>query len=138
MKLSTQLSLLTASLVLIGSAAFAQNSDAPPMGADPTMAEPATPPTTAPAAGKKSALREAKVNTREDHQAARIEQGVKSGELNAKEAANLQKREEKIKADEAKAMADGKMTKREAAKINREQNRASRKIHAKKHNGRRG
>lgn len=75
-----------------------------------------------------------KIDKREANQQARIADGINSGALTAKEAANLEKREAKIVADEQAAKADGKVTRAERAKLHREENRASRKIHNKKHN----
>ena len=75
-----------------------------------------------------------KIDKREANQQARIADGINSGALTAKEAANLEKREAKIVADEQAAKADGKVTRAERAKLHRDENRASRKIHAKKHN----
>jgi uncharacterized protein HemX len=75
-----------------------------------------------------------RVDKREAHQQARINHGVKSGQLTPKEANRLEKQQSKIKSDEAKAKADGKVTPKERAKLTREQNRASRNIYRKKHN----
>ncbi|MES2048442.1 MAG: hypothetical protein V4447_08580 [Pseudomonadota bacterium] len=74
------------------------------------------------------------VDKREANQQGRIANGINSGALTAKEAGNLEKREAKIATDEQTAKADGKVTKAERAKLQHEENRASRKIHAKKHN----
>ena len=77
----------------------------------------------------------AKVDRREAKQQARISQGVKSGELTPKEAVHLEKREAKIDAEikADRAANGGKLTPAERAKINAEQNRASRAIHRQKH-----
>ena len=76
------------------------------------------------------------VDQREKNQQARIEQGTKSGELTKGEAARLEAQQGKIQVDEAKAKSDGVVTAKERAKLKREQNRASRNIHRKKHNAR--
>lgn len=76
------------------------------------------------------------IDKREANQQTRIANGISSGALTAQEAANLERREAKIEADKQMAKADGKVTKAERAKLHREQDRASRKIHAKKHNAR--
>lgn len=76
------------------------------------------------------------VNQREKNQEARINQGIKSGELTKGEAMKVEAQQGKIKVDEAKAKADGVVTGKERAKLHREQNRASRNIHRKKHNAR--
>jgi len=75
------------------------------------------------------------VDRREARQQARIAQGVKSGELTPKETVKLEKREAKIDAEIKKDRAanGGKLTPAEHAKINAEQNRASRAIYRQKH-----
>ncbi len=74
------------------------------------------------------------VLNREENQQDRIAQGIKSGQLTPKEAAHLEKGEQKIENDRKKALADGKMTRREKAKLNKEENKESKKIYKKKHN----
>ncbi len=74
------------------------------------------------------------VEKREKAQQARIEQGVKSGQLTPGETTRLEKQEGKIKADELNAKADGKVTKAERRKLHKELNRESRRIHRMKHN----
>lgn len=74
------------------------------------------------------------VTKRQLKQQARIEQGVKSGELTAGETKRLELQQAKITADKRKAKADGVVTPAERAKLAREQNRASRKIYRLKHN----
>ncbi len=74
-----------------------------------------------------------KVDAREKNQKERIEQGVKSGELTRPEARRLKAKEAKIKADEAKAKADGEVTPAERAKLQHEQNKASKRIYRQKH-----
>ena len=74
------------------------------------------------------------IQKREENQQKRIEQGVQSGQLTPKEAGQLEAREAKIKQDEERMKADGKLTKKERAKLTKEQNKASKKIHKKKHN----
>lgn len=73
------------------------------------------------------------VDQREAKQDARIQQGVASGELNAKETYRLEKEQAVINKAEAKAKADGKVTKQERRKLHHMQNRASKDIHAQKH-----
>jgi hypothetical protein len=75
-----------------------------------------------------------RVAKRQLKQQARIEQGVKSGELTAGETKRLELQQAKIRADKRKAKADGVVTPAERAKLAREQNRASRKIYRMKHN----
>ncbi len=74
------------------------------------------------------------VKKREENQQNRVAQGVKSGELTAGETARIEKGEQKIEADRKAALADGKMTRKEKKKLNREENKESKKIHHLKHN----
>ncbi len=74
------------------------------------------------------------VKAREENQQKRISQGVQSGQLTTNETAKLDKMEDKIEANRQKALADGKVTPKEARKLNREENRTSRKIYQLKHN----
>jgi hypothetical protein len=74
------------------------------------------------------------VSKRQVAQQKRIADGVQSGELTSKETAHLEMREAKIQADKRAAKADGVVTDAERAKLQAEQNRASRKIYNKKHN----
>ncbi|MDY7538593.1 hypothetical protein QN372_11025 [Undibacterium sp. RTI2.1] len=76
------------------------------------------------------------IDKRQDNQQQRVANGVSSGALTAKEATNLEKRESKIETDKQAAKADGTVTKQERAKLQHEENRASKKIYAKKHNAR--
>lgn len=76
------------------------------------------------------------VDKRQENQQARVAQGINSGALTSKEATNLEKRETKIENNKEAAKADGKVTKAERVKLQREENRTSRKIYAKKHNAR--
>jgi hypothetical protein len=80
----------------------------------------------------------AEVDRREARQQQRIEEGVENGSLNSHEAANLERREAKIhnEIQRDRAANGGRLTPAERAKINREQNRTSRAIYRKKHNGR--
>ncbi len=73
------------------------------------------------------------VDKREDIQKKRIKEGVKSGELNKAETKRLVKNQRHIKRDEAKAKSDGVVTPAERAKLNKEQNRASKRIAKQKH-----
>lgn len=76
------------------------------------------------------------VDQRLQNQDQRIENGVKSGALNSNEAARLEAGQKRVKNAEAKAKADGTVTKQEARKLNRMQNRQSRKIKRLKNNNR--
>jgi hypothetical protein len=75
------------------------------------------------------------VDRRERNQQERIKQGVQSGELTKGETRRLEAQQGKIKADEMVAKSDGKVTGAERRHLKREQNRASRNIFRKKHNG---
>ena len=77
-----------------------------------------------------------RIDQRAINQDKRIDAGVASGQLTAKETRTLDKRDAKLNADIAAAKADGKVTKAERAKLTREENRNSKKIHHKEHNGR--
>ncbi len=74
-----------------------------------------------------------KVAKKQANQHARINEGVKSGELTKKEAAALRAREAKLQRDKKIAKSDGKVTPAERAKLNREANRNSKAIHNQKH-----
>lgn len=73
------------------------------------------------------------VDQRQENQKARIIEGRKSGELTRKETRRLAVQQGKIKADEKKAKADGVVTPAERAKLQHEQNRASKNIYRQKH-----
>jgi hypothetical protein len=78
------------------------------------------------------------VNQRQENQQDRIAQGVKSGQLTAGETANLETREaaihHEVKTD--RAANGGKLTPAERRQVTRQQNRTSKAIYRKKHNGR--
>jgi hypothetical protein len=72
------------------------------------------------------------LDKREAKQQARIDQGVRSGQLHRREAGRLEAREAKLNADEAAAKADGKVTPKERTKLQAEANRDSRRIYRQK------
>jgi uncharacterized membrane protein YebE (DUF533 family) len=74
-----------------------------------------------------------RVDKREANQQARINQGVASGELNQKETARLQAGQARVQGAEAAAKADGKVTKAERRKLNKMQNKQSKRIAKQKH-----
>ena len=80
----------------------------------------------------------AEVDQREANQQARINQGVRSGELTPGETARLQNREGRINNEIARDRAanGGHLTPGERARVNRQQDRASAAIARDKHNGR--
>lgn len=77
-----------------------------------------------------------RVDRREVRQHARIEQGVRSGELTPREAAHLQAGQRHVQRMERRAKSDGVVTPGERVQLNRAQNRQSRHIARLKHNGR--
>ena len=74
-----------------------------------------------------------RVDARQEKQDARIDQGVRSGELTKKEAAKLKAGQAKVEAKEEKAKADGKVTAKERAELEHAQDKQSRKIAKQKH-----
>jgi len=79
-------------------------------------------------------LAPAVVHRRQRRQHARIQEGIRSGEVTPEEAAKLKAEQQKVQADREKAAADGKVTGKERRTIRHEQNQASRDIFRKKHN----
>lgn len=73
------------------------------------------------------------VTQRQENQKERISQGVKSGELTKREAAKLRAEQRAIQAEKRMAKTDGTVTPAERAKLQRDQNRASRDIYRQKH-----
>jgi uncharacterized membrane protein YebE (DUF533 family) len=80
-----------------------------------------------------SAPQTPRIDKREAHQEARIQQGVASGQLTPKETYRLEKEQAAINKVEAKAKADGTVTKHERKRLTRMQNKASKDIHNQKH-----
>jgi hypothetical protein len=78
------------------------------------------------------------VGQRERLQQERIAQGVKSGQLTAGETAHLEGREAHINKEvhNDRAANGGKLTAAERRQVNRQEDRTSRAIYRKKHNGR--
>ncbi|MGH9504357.1 MAG: hypothetical protein ACRD20_16020 [Terriglobales bacterium] len=78
------------------------------------------------------------VGQRERNQQERIAQGVKSGQLTAGEAAHVEHREAAINHEvhNERAANGGTLTPAERRQVNRQENRTSRAIYRKKHNGR--
>lgn len=70
---------------------------------------------------------------REHRQEKRIGQGVQSGELTKHEAKRLARGQKKVDHYQQKAMADGEMSIEEKAKLEKMQDRQSRKIRRQKH-----
>jgi hypothetical protein len=76
------------------------------------------------------------VNQRERNQQARINQGVKSGELTRKETSKLESEEARIRVNERfdKRKDGGKLTAADRAHLQKQLNQASRNIYRDKHN----
>ena len=64
----------------------------------------------------------------------RIKQGVQSGALTNKEASNLERSQARIDRKEARAGADGHVGAKEQARIQKAENKQSKKIYREKHN----
>jgi hypothetical protein len=73
---------------------------------------------------------------RQARQQQRIANGVASGRLTPAETARLERQQARVDQAQSKAVADGKVTPGERERIDEKQDRASRKIHHKKHNAR--
>jgi len=78
------------------------------------------------------------VGQRRENQQDRIAQGIKSGQLTPGESARLERQQRSINHEDAsmRAADGGKLTGADKAALNQRQNRASKNIYAKKHNGR--
>jgi hypothetical protein len=73
------------------------------------------------------------VNQRQRNQQARIQQGVKSGELTRPEVRRLEAEQRHIRREEAWYKADGQLTAAERADLHRDLNKANRDIYHQKH-----
>jgi hypothetical protein len=74
------------------------------------------------------------INQRQRNQQSRIRQGVRSGELTRREAGRLEAQQARIRVNERYARrSGGEFTARERARIQRQENRASRNIYRQKH-----
>ena len=83
-----------------------------------------------------SVTAEANRNQRREHsQQGRIRQGVASGELTRKEAKKLRKGQKHVDHLQDVAMKDGTMSPEEKARIEKAQDRQSRRIYKQKHDG---
>jgi hypothetical protein len=78
------------------------------------------------------------VGKRAENQQDRIANGVRSGQLTAGEAAHLETKEAALNKEvhNDRAANGGKLTPQEKAQVNHQQNKVSRQIYDKKHNGR--
>lgn len=77
-----------------------------------------------------------RIDNRQARQAARIDQGVASGELTRREEHRLDHQQQHIANMEHRMERDGMVTGREAVRMEHAQDRASRNIYRKKHNNR--
>ncbi len=77
-----------------------------------------------------------RVDRRQAHQRTRIVQGVRSGELTPREARRLRAGQAHVGRMERRAKSDGVVTQRERVRMERAQDRQSRRIARLKHNGR--
>ena len=75
---------------------------------------------------------------RDVNQQARVEQGLKSGELNTREAAKLEHQESHIDKMQANALKDGTVSTEEAARIKQAQDKTSQAIYNQKHDAQTG
>ncbi len=80
------------------------------------------------------------IHQRKVNQQRRIANGVKSGQLTPGETARLERQQASINREEHRMRKadNGHLTAADRRALNRRQNRASRNIYAKKHNGRVG
>src|SRR5438034_1082907 len=70
---------------------------------------------------------------RDVNQQRRIEQGLKGGSLNTREAAKLERGQARVNRAEARAGADGKVGPNEQRRIQKAENRQSKRIYREKH-----
>ena len=74
-----------------------------------------------------------RLDQRQQHQAERIRQGVRSGELTRPETRRLVHGQRELRQDERIAKSDGVVTARERARLQHEANQQSRRIYRQKH-----
>ena len=75
------------------------------------------------------------VNKRQHSQQARINQGVRSGELTKEEAKGLRAEEKSIRQEERAYKSDGTLTKAERKDLHQDLNQTSKDIYREKHDG---
>jgi hypothetical protein len=76
------------------------------------------------------------INQRQNNQHARINQGVRSGQLTHRETTHLRNDERRISAEKHIAKASGHVTPRQRTILRHQENRTSRAIYRDKHNAR--
>lgn len=74
-----------------------------------------------------------RVDTRQQNQERRIDQGVASGSLTQREANRLDAGQQRVDRMENRALTDGTVTGRERARLEHAQDVQSRRIHAQRH-----
>jgi len=79
-------------------------------------------------------VRDRGVNARQREQQARIQQGVRSGELTKSETQDLRKEEKDVRTEERQFKSDGKLTAEERQKLHSDLNKTSKDIYTDKHN----
>lgn len=85
------------------------------------------------AEGAKHSPHDPGVKARQHHQAERIKQGVRSGELTKDEAQQLKHEHRDIRKEAHDYKADGKLTPAERKDLHQDQNQLSKDIHEQKH-----
>lgn len=88
---------------------------------------------TAAQADGRPGVRDPRVNARQVNQQARIQQGVRSGELTRRETHKLREEQRDVRQLERAYKSDGKLTGAERRDLHHEQNQASRDIYKQKH-----
>lgn len=83
--------------------------------------------------GAQAGTRDPRVNARQHNQSARIQQGVRSGELTRRETRGLAEGQRDVRQLERAYKSDGTLTGAERRDLHHEQNQASRDIHQQKH-----
>lgn len=76
-----------------------------------------------------------RVDRRQGLQRARINEGVREGELTRKEAAELRAGQRHVRRLERRAEKDGQVSAEEAARLEKAQDRQSKRIYKEKHDG---
>jgi hypothetical protein len=74
-----------------------------------------------------------RIDARQHHQRDRIENGLRNGELTLRETRRLAAGQVHLNRVERRAEADGVVNSRERARLHREANQQSRRIHRQKH-----
>lgn len=87
-------------------------------------------------AGAAVAQRTPRVDRRQQNQKVRVRRGVRTGELTRRETRSIRRSTRRTRRYEKRAKSDGVVTWRERRRLNRMQNRNSRKIFRKKNNRR--